>query len=97
MNIIIHDYAGHPFQVELSRNLASRGHHVTHIYFAGDRGPKGNMKLLMTDSDTLSIEAVGSQDYSKTNFMLRRRGRYTLWKVSCGSNPRDFSRHSIFW
>ncbi|MDA7850105.1 glycosyltransferase family 4 protein [Porticoccaceae bacterium] len=95
MNIIIHDYAGHPFQVELSRNLASRGHHVTHIYFAGDRGPKGNMKLLMTDSDTLSIEAVGSQDYSKTNFMLRRRGDIRYGKL-VADRIREISPDIVF-
>jgi len=30
MRLLIHDYAGHPFQVQLSRELARRGHSVTH-------------------------------------------------------------------
>lgn len=68
----MHDYAGHPFQVDLSRNLAKRGHSVYHLYFAGDQGPKGNM----IDSDKKSnifFEAIGSKDnYSKTNFLKRR-------------------------
>ena len=34
MKIIVHDYAGHPFQVQLSRRLASRGHEVLHLYCA---------------------------------------------------------------
>ncbi|HRO10073.1 glycosyltransferase [Amaricoccus sp.] len=38
---MVHDYAGHPFQVGLSRALAARGHVVVHAYFAGDPGPKG--------------------------------------------------------
>jgi colanic acid biosynthesis glycosyl transferase WcaI len=41
MKLVVHDYCGHPFQVQLSRNLAMRGHDVTHIYFADDPGPKG--------------------------------------------------------
>ena len=72
MKIIIHDYAGHPFQVDLSRHLAKRGHKVYHLYFAGDKGPKGNM---INHDNKLDIffEAIGSTDnYSKTNFFKRR-------------------------
>ena len=32
MRIFVHDYAGHPFQIELSRSLAARGHLVEHTY-----------------------------------------------------------------
>ena len=31
MRILIHDFAGHPFQMQLSRQLAARGHFVTHV------------------------------------------------------------------
>ena len=34
MRILVHDYAGHPFQVQLSRALAGRGHDVLHAYCA---------------------------------------------------------------
>ena len=32
MRVLVHDFSGHPFQVELSRELARRGHEVTHSY-----------------------------------------------------------------
>lgn len=32
MRILVHDYAGHPFQVQLSRALARRGHAVAHAW-----------------------------------------------------------------
>jgi len=32
LKIVVHDYSGHPFQVELSRELARRGHTVHHCY-----------------------------------------------------------------
>jgi len=32
MRVLIHDFSGHPFQAQLSRNLASRGHDVLHQY-----------------------------------------------------------------
>ena len=34
MRILVHDYAGHPFQAQLSRALARRGHTVRHAYCA---------------------------------------------------------------
>lgn len=72
LNILIHDYAGHPFQVQLSRELASRGHRVTHAYFAADAGPKGTMK---SDDPLLAFEPVGlGIDYSKQDFRKRRAG-----------------------
>jgi glycosyltransferase involved in cell wall biosynthesis len=41
MRLLVHDYAGHPFQVGLSVQLSHRGHEVTHAYYAKDHGPKG--------------------------------------------------------
>lgn len=73
MKILIHDYAGHPFQTQLSHELARRGHSVTHAYFAGDKGPKGTM----VDSDDVDLKfaPVGiSGDYSKSNFVKRWAG-----------------------
>ena len=32
MRILVHDYPGHPFQVQLSRQLAKMGHDVLHCY-----------------------------------------------------------------
>lgn len=40
MKIIINDYAGHPFQFDLSRELARRGHNVWHLYSADVEGAK---------------------------------------------------------
>lgn len=75
MHILIHDYAGHPFQVQLSRALAARGHCVAHAYFGADAGPKGQMSVTPDDPDTLVFHAVGDDiDYSKTNFYKRRQG-----------------------
>jgi glycosyltransferase involved in cell wall biosynthesis len=41
MKIFVHDFAGHPFQIQLSSELARRGHSVVHAYFADIPGPKG--------------------------------------------------------
>ncbi len=43
MRILVHDYSGHPFQAELSRALAERGHQVTHSYNASYVSGKGGL------------------------------------------------------
>ena len=73
MNIFIHDYAGHPFQVDLSRELARRGHAVAHGFFAGDPGPKG--ALARHKDDPRSLSFIGfeiSKAYEKGNLFSRR-------------------------
>lgn len=82
MKILLHDYAGHPFQAELSRKLASRGHTVIHAYFGADLGPKGRMQREAGDPDCLQFEAVDpGTDYSKTNFIKRRAGDLAYGKA----------------
>lgn len=75
MRICVHDFAGHPFQAELSRELARRGHEVTHAWFAGDSGPKGRMQCVEGDAKSLSFLPFGGDiPYSKTDFRQRRAG-----------------------
>jgi glycosyltransferase involved in cell wall biosynthesis len=72
MRIFVHDYAGHPFQFELSRALARRGHIVRHAYFAGDKGPKGSLERKADDPDSFSVAPVAIAGvYSKGNFLKR--------------------------
>ena len=41
MRILVHDYCGHPFQARLSRQLASRGHDVLHLFSTSVLSPQG--------------------------------------------------------
>lgn len=43
MRVLVHDYSGHPFQVELSAELAARGHDVTHSWCEAYISGKGNL------------------------------------------------------
>jgi len=56
MKIFLHDYCGHPFQIQLSRWLAAYGHEVCHCYSADIESPRGN---LSGTTDGLSIVAIG--------------------------------------
>lgn len=58
MRILINDFAGHPFQVQLSRELAKRGHHVLHTYLSGLQGPKGELNRLPNDPPSLAIRPL---------------------------------------
>jgi colanic acid biosynthesis glycosyl transferase WcaI len=74
LRIAVHDYAGHPFQVDLSRELARRGHTVWHIYFAGDQGPKGAMSRGADDPEGFEVLPIDiGRRYSKANFISRRQ------------------------
>src|SRR5882757_3593191 len=72
MRIIVHDYAGHPFEVQLSRALAARGHHVLHLYCESTLTPRGALRRTAADPRTFDINGVGlSETIPKTNFLRR--------------------------
>jgi glycosyltransferase involved in cell wall biosynthesis len=72
MKIFVHDYAGHPFQVHLSRYLARRGHDVTHAYFADDPGPKGVLQRQPDDPPSLHFAGITiGKPYDKTSLISR--------------------------
>ena len=72
MRILISDYSGHPFQVELSRELARRGHAVRHLHFAGFQTPKGKLLVQPEDPPSLEIEGIAlDQPFAKSSFVKR--------------------------
>jgi glycosyltransferase involved in cell wall biosynthesis len=73
MRIVVGDYSGHPFQVQLSRELSRRGHTVLHLHFADFQTPKGRLKVEIGDPSTLSIEPVTlGRPFAKHSFFKRR-------------------------
>jgi glycosyltransferase involved in cell wall biosynthesis len=75
MKILINDYSGHPFQVELSRELAARGHTVLHLYSSDFVTPKGDLMRHPSDAAAFNVEPVSTgTPFSKYN-LLKRRGQ----------------------
>jgi colanic acid biosynthesis glycosyl transferase WcaI len=72
MRILIHDFAGHPFQAQLSRHLAGRGHCVTHVYAAGLPGPKGRLSAFASDPTSLNICGIQLSSQFKKYSAYRR-------------------------
>jgi glycosyltransferase involved in cell wall biosynthesis len=74
MRIAVHDYAGHPFQVQLSRELARRGHHILHLHFESFPTPKGGVRRRADDPDCLELEGIRfAGGFSKYGHFIRRR------------------------
>jgi len=72
VRILVHDYSGHAFPVQLSRALAARGHTVHHVYFAGFQSPKGGVQLQPGDPAGLSIEGLTlDRPFAKYSFVTR--------------------------
>jgi len=59
MRILVHDYSGHPFQVQLSRELARRGHQLLHLYNGSNpTTPKGAVGMRPEDEGRIEIEGI---------------------------------------
>jgi len=72
MRILIHDFAGHPFQIQLSRELARRGHIVTHAYPLGLPGPKGRLARSAEDPEGFNVQPIALSGSFRKYAPLRR-------------------------
>lgn len=58
MRIQLHDFSGHPFQVELSRRLADVGHDIEHVFSGQYVSGKGHLDRQPGDSARLSFRGI---------------------------------------
>lgn len=58
MRLVVHDYSGHPGQVQLSRGLASRGHTVEHQYCPDYTTGRGRLRADAADPAGFSVRPV---------------------------------------
>jgi glycosyltransferase involved in cell wall biosynthesis len=82
--IIINDYSGHPFQVQLSRELAHRGHKVLHAYSADFQTPKADLMRGGTDPSTFTVEGLSlGVPFEKYSFVKRRSQEKAYGELMC--------------
>lgn len=82
LRILVSDYSGHPFQVQLSRALAARGHEVRHVHCASFQTPKGRLERAADDPPGLSLAAIRLPDpFRKASFVRRRRQEIDIGKA----------------
>jgi colanic acid biosynthesis glycosyl transferase WcaI len=58
VDVVVHDFSGHPFQADLARRLAARGHRVLHLSSAEYVGGKGRLQREPGDPETLTFDQV---------------------------------------
>lgn len=74
MRIIVYDNSGHPFQVQLSRELAKQGNEILHLYSASFQTPKGRLQKNINDPASLNIKGIVlNEEFDKYNYLRRRR------------------------
>ncbi len=56
--IFLHDSSGHAFPIQLSKELARRGHSVFHNYMTDMQSPRGNLSAPMDALPNLRIEGI---------------------------------------
>lgn len=72
--VLVHDFSGHPFQVQLSRELARRGLEVLHVYCSSYVTGRGRLATTSNDPESLSIQPVGL-DGTFTKYSALNRAR----------------------
>jgi colanic acid biosynthesis glycosyl transferase WcaI len=83
MRILVNDYAGHPFELQLSRELARRGHTVLHTYFAAYQTPKGRVDDA-AESGQLTILGIDiRQDFAQHSALSRRSADRAYGRELC--------------
>ena len=77
MRVLVHDHSGHPFQVQLSRELSRRGHDVTHSYCAAYVSGKGH--LVAGPDESLVFDPIGVDTVAEKNRFARRLLQEVRW------------------
>ena len=94
MRLYVHDYAGHAFAVELSRELARRGHTVRHGYSSTNLTPQGALARRADDApsyqpDPIETRAVEKRSRSLFGLVARRRAEQE-YGVAAAERVRAF-------
>lgn len=82
MKILLHDYSGHAFLIQLARQLARDGHQVLHVHFAGFQTPKG--KMAGRPDDPTGFETMGlvlQEAFAKHNYLKRIRQEHAYGRL----------------
>lgn len=85
MRILVHDYSGHPFQAQLSRELARRGHEVVHSTCTAYVSGKGD---LASNVPGLRFATIGDGVRLRKQAYVRRLGQETRLGVQLARQVR---------
>jgi glycosyltransferase involved in cell wall biosynthesis len=95
MRILIHDFAGHPFPLPLSRALARRGHRVLHVYCGELVGPRGKLVRGKDDPPGFEIAAVTPPRGMDKRALVRRRFQELAYARALLRAVSDFDPQAV--
>lgn len=90
MRILVHDYAGHPYAVQLSRALAKLHHNVLHVYCASNPMPQGSLARQTSDPDTFDVRPIHLGETIQKAKFVKRRAQEIEHARRAGKVVRDF-------
>ncbi len=90
MRIVVHDYTGHAFPVQLSRALAARDHTVIHLHCPSYTSGKGALERTDSDPASLQIEAVTLDAEFAKHSALRRVAQELVYGRRASARVRRF-------
>lgn len=82
--IAVHDFPGHPFQVQLSRELARRGHEVLFAYCTSVPSGRGALERIDDDPATFHVASID---------LGREFSRYAPWRRL--AQEREYGRRLV--
>jgi len=84
MKILINDYCGHPFQFDLSIELAKRNHSVLHMYTSASGGPKAISNNIPPNLNVIDIEMpiVKKQNFIKRWSQEKKYGKIAIKEIA---------------
>jgi glycosyltransferase involved in cell wall biosynthesis len=72
MRILLHDYGGYAFPLELSRALAGRGHNVLHLFCGSLQNPRGAVERRPDDPAGFQVQRIDLDTRVQKYSYLRR-------------------------
>ncbi|MEO1203218.1 MAG: glycosyltransferase family 4 protein [Pseudomonadota bacterium] len=94
MRILINDHAGHPFQIQLSRALAERGHVVRHCFTKDLKTPRGDL-VARPEERNLEIEPIELGSAFERYGYLRRLQQERLLGSNLAECVRRFTPAAV--
>lgn len=91
--IVVNDYAGHPFQIQLSRQLAKSGCEVVHLYCSTNTTPHGD--LAPGGLENLSVEGVSTGSTFDKYSIVKRSWQEVLYGYRSARIHRRFGAEAI--
>jgi glycosyltransferase involved in cell wall biosynthesis len=83
MRIVVYDNSGHPFQVQLSRELAKQGNEVLHLYSASFQTPKGRLQKDNNEPESLCIKGITlNEEFEKYSYFKRWNQEKQIGKLA---------------